>query len=121
MPHIRATIQHSRPARVTRAKGPTFGLPGAGIKDNGGVRHVAAVRLGPALRNCSGSCVVKGFAITCGGEVLIRPVARWHGGIIETRNEQRGHVLIFTLSIQIAPVWQTNDGGYGRNLVFHFF
>ena len=71
MPHIRATIQHPRPARVTRAIGPTFGLAGIGIKDKSGVRHIAAVRLCPALRNSSSACIEKGFAITRGGKVII--------------------------------------------------
>lgn len=112
MTHVRATIQNSRPARVTRAIRPTFGLAGVGIKDNGVVRHITAVRLGPALRNSSSARIVKRFAITRGGKVIIFPVTGWYGGIIEASNEQRGHVLIFTLTVQVAPVRQSNDRCY---------
>lgn len=112
MTHVRATIQNSRPARVTGAISATVDVDGSSIEDNGVVRYITAVRLGPALRNSSSACIVKGFAITRGGKVIIFPVTGWYGGIIEASNEQRGHVLIFTLTVQVAPVRQTNDRCY---------
>ena len=99
MTHIRATIQNSRPARVTRAISTTVDVAGSSIEDNGVVRHITAVRLCPALRNSSSACIEKGFAITRGGKVIIFPVTGWYCGIIEASNEQSGHVLIFTLTV----------------------
>ena len=87
VPHIRATIQHSRPARVVRAVSATFSFASTSIKANRAIRDLTAVGLGPAFHNTSGTSVVKGLAVARGREALISPIAGGYSKIIETSNK----------------------------------